>query len=620
MCGIVSILAKSPEIAANSAPLINDSLPRMLETLNLRGPDEQHQKRHGLAWLGHTRLSIIDLSTGSQPMFNEDGSVGTVFNGEIYNFPELRDQLKARGHTFATNSDTEVIVHLYEEYGEQLFTHLNGMFAICVYDTKNDVFLVGRDRTGEKPVLYHETDEHILVASELKALLQWPDMKREVDRDALALYLNFMCVPSPLSIFKGIKKLPPAHYIKISNGQTTMAPYWQPGQHINWKMTEKQAVEEFQELFEDSVRRRIMADVPLGVFLSGGIDSSAVTAMTAQAIDEPIQTFCVGFADGHDERPYARLVADRYRTQHRELHVDTTVNEAFPLVMDYFDEPFADSSSIPTYLVSKAAREHVTVVLTGDGGDELFGGYDAYIHQKYQRGGKLTSKLNRMIMQRAGAAGLGKIVESLYPRKSSAWQQQHWQYLRSTVWPDQMPNWLGKNSFDTENFFRQNTWLDVQDNDPLSVAFRFDFNYYLPDDLLKKVDMAAMLTSLECRAPFLDHRLVEFSLRIPPTLKLRGDSLKHVLKKGMEDHLPHEVLYRSKLGFGAPVMNWINGSLKELSRDLIQPGCRVEDYFEPEMVRSVANTAFSGDESNFRTAHQIWTILVLEWWLRKYVS
>ncbi len=479
MCGIVSILAKSEDIAGQTAPAIEQHLPGMLATLNLRGPDEQHQQRHGRAWLGHTRLSIIDLATGSQPMFNEDGTVGTVFNGEIYNFLELREELKGRGHTFATNSDTEVIVHLYEDFGEGLFEKLNGMFALALFDTRNGVFLVGRDRTGEKPVLYRETDEHIMVASELKALLEWPDTPREIDPESLALYLNFMCVPAPKSIFQGIHKLPPGHYLKQFEGRTVIAPYWRPEEKIDWSMTEKQAVAEFQTLFKDSVNRRIIADVPLGVFLSGGIDSSAVTAFTARATDTPVKTFCVGFADGHDERPFARMVADRYGTDHHELHVDTTVGEAFPLVMDYFDEPFADSSSIPTYLVSKAAREHVTVALTGDGGDELFAGYDAYLNQKYQAGGKLTSKLMRTIGPKITARGFSGLADTLYPRSSTGWQHKHWHYLRSTVRPPEMAPWLGAGHPDPEKFFAENTWLAGVDRDPLSVAFNFDLNYYL---------------------------------------------------------------------------------------------------------------------------------------------
>lgn len=618
MCGIVSILAKTPQVAQQSAGAIEAHLPAMLRTLNLRGPDEQHQQRHGRMWLGHTRLSIIDLAGGSQPLFNEDGTVGTVFNGEIYNFQELRRELRSLGHVFKTRCDTEVIVHLYEEYGEGLFARLNGMFAVTVYDTKTDTCLVGRDRMGEKPVVYRETDEHLFVASELKALLAWPDTPRDIDSEAMALYLGFLCVPAPRTMFRGISKLPPAHYLKHQNGQTTIKPYWQPGQRVDWSMTENQAVEEFQTLLAASVAGRIVSDVPLGVFLSGGIDSSAVTAFTAQALRTPVKTFCVGFADGHDERPYARLVADRYGTEHHELYLDTTVSEAFPLVMDYFDEPFADSSSIPTYLVSKAAREHVTVILTGDGGDELFAGYDAYINQKYLRGGKATSRLNRMVAGGLSSLGMSGVADALYPRNSGPWARQHWHLNRSTVWPENLPSWLGSGHPDVVAFYERHRWLDLVDRDPLSVAFDFDLNYYLPDDLLKKVDMAAMLCSLECRAPFLDPSLVEFSLRIPPTLKLKNDSLKYVMKQALRDHLPQEVLHRSKLGFGAPVMKWINGPLKDLSRDLVRPGCLAEQYFAPETVRQVAARAFAQDGRDFRTPLQFWTILVLEWWLRKY--
>ncbi len=314
MCGIVSILAKNAAVAEQSAAAVEARLPAMLATLNLRGPDEQHQQRHGQAWLGHTRLSIIDLAGGSQPMFNEDGTVGTVFNGEIYNFRELRRDLKGRGHAFRTDSDTEVIVHLYEEYGEGLFAHLAGMFAIVVHDTRTDTFLIGRDRLGEKPVIYRETEDHLFVASEIKALLAWPETPREVDPEALALFLNMMYVPAPLTIFRGLRKLPPAHFLKHQHGVTTVAAYWQPRLSVDWGMTENQAVEEFQALFAAAVESRVVADVPLGVFLSGGVDSSAVTAFMARQSPTPIKTFCVGFEGGHDERSYARMVADRYGT------------------------------------------------------------------------------------------------------------------------------------------------------------------------------------------------------------------------------------------------------------------------------------------------------------------
>lgn len=618
MCGILAVLAKSAEIAAQSAASLEAHLPRMLATLDHRGPDEQHVQRHGSSWLGHTRLSIIDLAGGTQPMFNEDGTVGTVFNGEIYNFQELRAGLVSRGHSFRTHSDTEVLVHLYEELGTGLFAELNGMFAVVIYDTRTGTLLVGRDRMGEKPVLYRETDEHIFVASELKALLAHPDTPREIDPDALALYLNSMSVPAPLSIFRGVRKLPPAHYLEHRAGRTTIAPYWTPAQRIDWSMTLDRAVSEFHALFEDSVRHRIHADVPLGVFLSGGVDSSAVTAYTAEASASPVRTFCVGFADGHDERPYARMVADRYRTDHRELWVDASVVDTFPTVMDYFDEPFADSSSIPTYLVSKAAREHVTVVLTGDGGDELFGGYDSYIDQKYLRGGRISSRLNRMVATAATRSGSTALADALYARSSSAWAHRHWLDVRSIVRPSDLPKWLGTDALAVSRYFAQHAWLDVPDRDPMSVAFAFDLNFYLPDDLLKKVDMAAMLTSLECRAPFLDHRLVELSLRIPPTLKLRGDQLKYVLKQALSTRLPHEVLHRSKMGFGAPVTRWIHGPLRELALDLVRPGCRAEAYIDPAVIAGLSTRAHAPDDTDFRTPLQYWSVLVLEWWLRRY--
>lgn len=612
MCGIIAIYGKDPSRRARDEQEIGALLAGMLATLAKRGPDEQTHVQIGPAWLGHTRLSIIDLSTGTQPVYNEARTVATILNGEIYNYRELRDDLRRRGHEFRTESDTEVIAHLYEEYGEGLFSHLNGMFAAVVYDRERDIMLAGRDRLGEKPILYLDTPDHLVLASELKTLLQWPGVAREIDPQALALYFNMLCVPEPLCIFKGVVKLQPAHYLKVAGGRLTTHCYWQPDLAVDWSMDAATARERSLELLRDAVRMRMVADVPLGVFLSGGIDSSAVTAFAAETAGSRVRTFSIGLADEMDERPFARMVADRCGTDHTELFARGDVAEAFPLVMDYFDEPFADSSCVPTFLVSREAREHVKVALTGDGGDELFGGYTAYLSQAQLRGGRIGTKLS-------GLAGRLTGRPSPYPHAAGPWAVEHWLGMRSLVSMADLPKWLPGYGDDLRRFYRDHAWLKSANTDPLSVAFAHDLNFYLPADLLKKVDMAAMLTSLECRAPFLDHRLVEFSATIPPDLKLAGGSPKRLLKDALAGRLPTEVIERPKHGFGAPVTDWVQGPLRDIARELLGHGCRCESFVERGVIdRLSAEMAAGPGPDRWRAPLQYWSLLAFEWWLRRY--
>jgi asparagine synthase (glutamine-hydrolysing) len=545
-------------------------------------------------------------------LYNESGSVATILNGEIYNYRDLRDDLRRRGHAFRTESDTEVLAHLYEEYGENLFRHLNGMFAAVVYDVEKDLLLAGRDRLGEKPILYLETPDHLVLASELKALLEWPGVKRDIDSRALALYLNMLCVPEPLCIFRGISKLQPAHYLKVHSGRLSLHRYWEPHARVDWKMDAQAAQEGLLALFGDAVRSRMVADVPLGVFLSGGVDSSAVTLFAAEAAASPVRTFSVGLAGDMDERPFARAVAAQCGTDHTELFARGDVAEAFPLVMDYFDEPFADSSSVPTFMVSREAREHVKVALTGDGGDELFAGYTAYLSQSRLRSGRLSSKLSRVA---AGVTGR----EPAYSRRGGTWARTHWREIRSLVPPSELVHWLPGVVGNVSTFYDENHWLTLPDTDPLSIAFEHDLNFYLPADLLKKVDMAAMLTSLECRAPFLDHRLVEFCLTIPPNLKIRDGQPKWLFKNALSGRLPAEVLNRPKHGFGAPVTDWVHGPLRGIAADLLQPGCRCESVIEPAVVRGVVGAMWRTPSTDqWRLPLQFWSLLALEWWMRRY--
>lgn len=609
MCGIVTVFGKH----ASAREQDRQSAAAMVATLTHRGPDEQTLVRFGRAWLGHARLSIIDLVTGTQPVFNEAETVGVILNGEIYNYRELRDGLLKAGHTFRTASDTEVLAHLYEDHGEDLFRHLNGMFAAVVYDRERDLLLAGRDRLGEKPILYLDTPEHVVLASELKALLEWPGVPRELDPQAMALYFNMLCVPEPLCVFRGIRKLPPAHYLKVERDRVEEKCYWRPEVRVDWNMSASVAHGTISELLRDSVAMRMVADVPVGVFLSGGIDSSAVTSFAAQATSSPLKTFSVGLAGDMDERPFARAVAERYGTDHTELFARGDVAESFPLVMDYFDEPFADSSCVPTYMVAREARAHVKVALTGDGGDELFAGYTSYLSQARLRGGRLTTRLARLVADATG-------YTTAYPRQGGSWARDHWRNVRSLIPGHELTRWLPGCSVDVGRFYDEHAWLELADSDPLSAAFGHDLNFYLPADLLKKVDMAAMLASLECRAPFLDHRLVDFCLTIPPHLKIQDGTPKRLLKDAMADRLPREVLDRPKHGFGAPVADWVRGPLREMARDLLQPGCRCEAVVDPAVVRLVVEGMWRDPApSGWRLPQQFWSLLALEWWLRRYV-
>jgi len=378
MCGVAAFIPTSGSRASGEAA--RQSVAAMVGTLCFRGPDEQQVVDLGGCVFGHARLSIIDLVTGTQPIYNEDRSVAVILNGEIYNYRELRRDLEGRGHRFASHSDTEVIAHLYEDHGERLFEHLNGMFAVLLWDARKGRLLAGRDRLGEKPLLYCETPQGLVLASELKSLLLFPGIPREIDQDALALYFASTYVPAPLSIFKAVRKLLPGHWLSFDRAGLVIRRYWHLDSVIQHSRSEPELIEEFRSLFTEAVRMRTVADVPLGVFLSGGIDSGAVCAVLARD-GTRVQTFTAGFRDEVDERPAARLVAERYGTDHTELLVEANLADEFEHVYGYLDEPFGDSSIIPTHLIARAARQYVKVILTGDGGDELFAGYPMYIDQ-----------------------------------------------------------------------------------------------------------------------------------------------------------------------------------------------------------------------------------------------
>lgn len=622
MCGLIGLYFK--ESVKKDDVIMEEIIAMgisMLDTLRMRGPDESSLVQVGHAVLGHTRLSIIDLETGSQPIYNEDRTVAVVLNGEIYNFRELRVDLEKNGHFFKTNSDTEVIVHMYEEYGEQVFSKLNGMFAIVIYDVRLNTLLVARDRIGEKPVLYWESDEIFVVASEIKALLKIPKVLRNIDENAVALFLNSMYIAAPISIFSGIKKLQPAHYLKINRKKLEMKKYWIPSQDVDWHLNEADINEQFIDLFSDAIKIRAYSDVPFGIFLSGGIDSSAVTAVMAKNYSGNIKTFTVGFSQEVDERPYAKLVADQYKTNHTELLVSDRIEDVVEQVLRYFDEPFGDSSAIPTYLVSREARKYVKMILTGDGGDELFAGYGSYIDQKYQIGNRVIGKIYKTLNQLTLKHFEKGILENKYSHSADVSRAfEHWHWVRTVFHQNQLKLILQQNFCDIGNYFKKHQWLNIKSQDALSVSFSFDLNYYLPDDLLKKVDMASMLAGLECRAPFLDYRIIELSLKIPPNLKVKNDNLKYILKSSLTNYLPQEILNRPKVGFGSPINSWLQFQLKDLVTSVLAPGCKIEYFIDRKFIQYYIDLLYSSKSNNdYRISQQVWLFLVLEIWMRNYL-
>ncbi|NLX18330.1 MAG: asparagine synthase (glutamine-hydrolyzing) [Desulfobulbus sp.] len=590
----------------------------MVQALCQRGPEAQRVTAFGHVVFGHAKFNNIGFNGGDQPIYNEDQSVAVVCDGEIYNHQELRRELIGKGHSFQTDTDIEVIVHLYEEVGSELFTRLHGMFAVVLHDCRKNVVLAARDRLGEKPLVYWQSAEKVLFASELKVLMQHPDIQRKINDDALALYFNSLYIPAPHTIVAGVNELLPAHYLLITEETLTPVQYWQPRLAVNWNMTEQEAVEGFLSLFQQAVAGRIGADEQLGVFLSGGVDSSAVTAFASQYHHDRLRSFCVGMQDGADERPFARTVADLYRTDHQEVCVTDRVEDVVTRVCAYFDEPFGDSSAIPTYLAAREAGKHVSIVLTGDGADELFAGYSYYLDQRYLFNSRIISKLVRetdaFCMQKFGHT----CADRLYARKGHDRSRSNWYGMRSMLDDKTVAALLGRPFTAPSTFFSTNGWLNFHDQDPLTVAFSHDVQFFLSGDLLKKVDVASKMASVQCRNPFLDHRLVEFALTIPPQLKMRNREPKYILKQAMQDYLPHEVLFRQKQGFGAPVGAWMRDQLRELVQDSLARGCRSEQYLDRKTMDGILTRFYEQGEVDYRLYFALWMLLMFELWLAKH--
>lgn len=622
MCGIAGMIGRQDDIVDAA------DVRRMCQTIIHRGPDDEGIYAKGPVGLGMRRLSIIDLSGGRQPIHNEDQSVWVVFNGEIYNFPELRRELEARGHHFYTHSDTEVIVHLYEEMGSDCVKKLRGMFAIALYDERRQLLLLARDRMGKKPLHYAHVNGQLFFGSEIKTILAVAPELAEVNPEGILQYFYFGYIPDPLTAFPKIHKLPPGHLLEYSAGRTTLRQYWDvPAFGTNHKTSEEECLEELERRLAEAVRIRLISDVPLGALLSGGVDSSIVVALMARNSASKVKTFSIGFRNqDFNEGEYARMVAERFGTDHHDLVVEPNISEALDLLSHMMEEPFGDSSMIPTYYVSKLARQHVTVALSGDGGDELFAGYDRYI---------VNLRRGRYVIP----PWMGQLYRDyVYPRlpqevrgRKFAWNislPQRERYLDGLSF---LPALHRERSLFTDDFVATARQLahplrqfeDYYDRapaqDPLSRLLYLDMKTYLTADILAKVDRMSMATSLEMRCPILDHELVEWVAGLPVKYKFQSGTRKYLLKKlAVRLGIPPALLHRRKQGFSLPLVHWMRDELKDgLLGILTEPRTLQRGYFNPAAVHSLLDEHFRGRRDH---AGAIWLLLVFELWHRNFLE
>ena len=626
MCGITGIFDTRGKRDIDRAVL-----DRMNESQHHRGPDEGGMHLEPGVGLGHRRLSIIDLSTGQQPLYNEDQSVCVVFNGEIYNYQELIPELQALGHVFHTRSDTEVIVHAWEAWGEASVERFRGMFAFALWDRNRDTLFLARDRLGVKPLFYALLDDGtFLFGSELKTLLAHGGLKRDIDPLAVEEYFALGYVAEPRCIFRQAKKLPPAHTLVLRRGQPVPAPreYWDVRFTLDAPIGVEDACHELERRLQESIRLRMISEVPLGAFLSGGVDSSAVVAMMAGLSKEPVNTCSISFADpAYDEAVFAKKVAERYRTNH---FVDTVESEDFDLIdtlARLYDEPYADSSAIPTYRVCQLARRHVTVALSGDGGDESFGGYRRYwlhlMEEKMRSAlplglrrplfgilGRIYPKADwapRVFRAKTTFEALARTSVEAYFHSVSVIRNQ----LRGQLYSKSFKAELG--GYGAQEVFDRHAARAGTD-DPLALIQYIDLHTYLIGDINTKVDRASMAHSLEVREPLMDHPLVEWLASLPTSLKMRGSEGKYLLKKAMEPHLPRDIMYRPKMGFAVPLARWFRGPLRQRVRDELLGGPMLETgWFDRGAIRTIVEQHESGVRDH---STPIWTLLMFDAFLR----
>lgn len=626
MCGITGFISRDRE--ADDAARA-ELLDRMCRSIIYRGPDEQGTLVRGRAALGMRRLSIIDITSGQQPIFNESDDLAIVFNGEIYNFKELRKELQSLGHIFKTNSDTEAILHAYEEFGENCLQKLRGMFAFAIWDFRAESLFIARDRIGKKPLFYALTDRgEFVFGSELKTLLVHGGIKRQVDLTALDAYLSFGYVPEEFCILKGVKKLPPGHFLTFRNGIVETRRYWDLDlTPVASERTEAEWAEVLRDKIREAVEIRLISEVPLGAFLSGGVDSSTVVGMMSRLSDRPVKTFSIGFEeDSFDELKYARIAAKQFGTEHHEFVVTPERFRLIDEITEHFDEPFADQSALPTFLLSKMARDYVTVVLSGDGGDELLAGYSRYVLDRDRsRFSRVPKILREQVVKRASAAlphgAPGKnFLHNIsldpidrYIDSVSAFNRPR----KTDLYTAELAASLNGTGAAGEKLFKAYGEA-VPGNDPIARLLYIDSKTYLPGDILTKVDRMTMANSLEARVPLLDHELIELAAGMSSDLKMRGAETKYILKKAMEEIVPREILYREKQGFGVPIAKWINDQLRDRIIDDLSDKRTVErGYFNLKYVNILLN-----EHSSRRRDHSnaLWMLWMLELWFRRYID
>jgi asparagine synthase (glutamine-hydrolysing) len=623
MCGIAGIVSTAAGQRVEAA-----AIHRMCQTIVHRGPDDEGIFVKDGTGFGMRRLSIIDLAGGHQPVFNEDRSVWVVFNGEIYNFLQLRSELQSLGHRFSTQSDTEVIVHLYEEMGRDCVDQLRGMFAFALYDERRRKVLIARDRLGEKPLHYSFDGQRLLFGSEIKAILAVAPELAQVDRQALRQYILFGYIPDPATSFRNIKKLAPGHLLELEGGKLSLSQYWDlPRYGTHSPASEEECLEQLEHRLGEAVKMRLIADVPLGAFLSGGADSSTIVALMARFSSRPVKTFSIGFRQkDFDETSYARLVAEKFGTEHHELILEPDVVGSVEMITHSLEEPFGDASALPTYYVSCLARQHVTVALSGDAGDEIFAGYDRYRVCLQDRSFSWIPEWTR----RTYREHIHKLVPRGAPGRSLSysialpWQERYLEDV--SLRPVQREMALCSDDFmlpghgeaDPFDIFRGYI-ENAPAEDSLSRLLYLDSKTYLPADILTKVDRMSMLTSLEARAPMVDHVFLEWATGLTAEWKMRGNEQKYIFRKLAERvGVPREALYRPKQGFALPLVHWIRHELKDLIMTvLLEPRTLQRGYLNPPGVRRLLDEHFRGRRNH---TGRIWRLLMFELWHRNYLE
>lgn len=627
MCGIVGIANN------NSRAVSLETIERMNRCIEHRGPDDDGFYIKENVGLAMRRLAIIDVAHGKQPMHTPDKTKWIVFNGEIYNFQELREDLEKRGHQFYTNSDTEVILHLYDRDGADCVNHLRGMFAFAIWDEIDKSLFIARDRVGKKPLLYsHQANGDLIFGSEFTALLAHPDVSRTVDSEAIDNYLSYLCVPAPQTAFKEIRKLEPAHWLRWKNGEIETKRYWSPDFHKKIKISEEEAIEETTRILREATRLRMISEVPLGAFLSGGVDSSIVVALMAQESEKPVKTFSIGFEEqDYSELKYARRVAEHIGAEYNEFVVKPDALEILPTLVEHYGEPYADSSAIPTYYVAKETRKFVTVALNGDGGDESFAGYERHAAMRiaaiYHRLPKVLRKA--LIETAVNAIPVSEL------KKSRLRDAKRFLQAASLPKTERYFEWMttfnrkAKTELYTKDFaaqvFGQNSaglfdeWFaKANGSGILDATLLTDQMTYLPNDLLVKVDIASMANSLEARSPLLDHKVIEFAASLPENLKMRRFETKSLLKKVAARLVPPEVVYRRKMGFGVPLGRWFRGEMKSFVSEVLLS----EKSLNRGIVKRATVEKYVREhiEAGRDYTPQIWTLLMLELWFQRFID